>query len=456
MTSWKFPNVIFARPFSLNSSMVAKGDRPFDILVYGATGYTGKKVVEYLVEKYPSLPVAISGRTEIKLRKVAEELNLPDSSVLIASLDDDGSGTNSTLVDALRQAKIVLACAGPYRHCGMPLVKAALQAETDYLDLCGEPQFFDDTLFECEIEAREKNILVVSACAFDCVPAELSATLVAKEVCKRFSVCTGIEICHTFEQVGKANVTTFLAAVDGFHAGYNGELKSSRKRVTEKFNVKKAPKTSDGPKLLQPGNLPSFHEDSETYALKFPGADAAAIRASWRYNRIRKPELYDEVPQPKLSVCFGCPSTMDSVKVLSYGAIFSGLARFKFGCNVLKSYPEIFSNGVFTNGGPSKKELEEGSFCTFSKGYGRSENEFVKVTCRGPEPGYVATPRILVSLALTILEHREKLAFSGGVMLPGALFSECDEVYDIMKENSVVFEVQQGPELESNTISTNV
>ena len=74
--------------------MVAKGDRPFDILVYGATGYTGKKVVEYLVEKYPSLPVAISGRTENKLRKVAEELNLADSSVLIASLDNDGSGTS--------------------------------------------------------------------------------------------------------------------------------------------------------------------------------------------------------------------------------------------------------------------------------------------------------------------------------------------------------------------------
>jgi short subunit dehydrogenase-like uncharacterized protein len=427
-------------------------NRPFDLLVYGATGYTGKKVAQYVLKKYPSLKVAIGGRNEAKLKAVADELQLSHVSVLVASLDqddDESSGTNQPLIAICQQAKIVLACAGPYNRCGMPLVKAAIQAQTDYLDLCGEPQFFDETLVECEDAAREKGVLVVSACAFDCIPAELSACLVAREVRKRFDtdVCTGIEICHTMGGVTKANATTFHAAVDGFYAGYQGDLKKSRDKVTKKFDVlQTAPpkRPSDWPKLPeQPGNLPSYHPQSNTHVIKFPGADAAAIRASWRYQRLRNPDLYKDAPQPRLSVVCGVESKLDCMKLLSFGAIFAGLAKFKLGCDLLHGNPELFSNGVFTDGGPSDEELQEGYFCTYSAGYGRSETEIVRARCKGPEPGYVATPMMLVSLALTVLNHREKLAYHSGVVLPGALFGECQETYDILKENSIVFQVQQ-------------
>ena len=441
--------------------LVPGENRPFDLLVYGATGYTGKKVAQYVIEKYPTLRTAIAGRNQEKLNIIAEELNLPKTAVLVATLEDDGSGTNPTLIEVLKTAKIVLACAGPYNRCGMPLVKAAIEATTDYLDLCGEPQFFDETLHEFEDVAREKNVLIVSACAFDCVPAELSATLVAREVRKRFDspICSGIEVCHTFGGIAKANSTTFHAAVDGFYAGYTGELKASRRKVVNKFGLQQAvpPRPSDWPKLPeQPGNLPSFHEPSNTYALKFPGADAAAIRASWRYLRLRDPDSYKESPQPKLAVSFGCQSSVDSMKIITFGAVFSGLARFKFGCDLLHGNPELFSNGVFTDGGPTEEELKEGYFCTYSAGYGSTEDEVVRATCKGPEPGYVATPRMLVALAMTLLNHRNKLPFTGGVMLPGALFGECQEAYDMLKENSIVFEVEEDPTGNENKTATNV
>jgi short subunit dehydrogenase-like uncharacterized protein len=257
-----------------------KSDRPFDFLVYGATGYTGKKVAQYAIKKYPTLSIAIAGRSKSKLLSIAQELGLAESSVLVASLDaDEASGTNTELVGIVEKARIVLACAGPYLRCGMPLVKASVLAGTDYLDLCGEPQFFDNTLVECEEEARKNDVLIVSACAFDCVPAELSATLVANEVKKRFntSVVSGIEVCHTFGGVAKANATTFHAAVDGFHAASKGDLKVSRNKVVETFGVHKGPKRPDEwPKLpQQPGNIPSYHEASDSYAIKFPGADAS-------------------------------------------------------------------------------------------------------------------------------------------------------------------------------------
>uniref|UniRef100_A0A7S4J3K3 Saccharopine dehydrogenase NADP binding domain-containing protein n=1 Tax=Odontella aurita TaxID=265563 RepID=A0A7S4J3K3_9STRA len=430
--------------------------REFDFLVYGATGYTGKKVAAYAISAFPSLSIGISGRNEPKLRAAAEELGLPSSAAVVASLDDDGSGTNAALIEAVGRARVILACAGPYRQCGMPLVKAAIKARTDYLDLCGEPQFFDDALAECEEEARAGGVLIVSACAFDCVPAELSAALVAREVRRRYAadggedggsggVVSGIEVCHIFGGVAKANATTFHAAVDGFNAASNGELKKSRDAVKKKFNIARSPKRPDDwPKLPPtPGNLPAFHEPSEAYALKFPGADAAAILASWRYQRIRDPERYSHIPQPRLSVCFGCPDKFVAAKVLGVGAVFSGLARYKWGCGLLHGHPEFFSNGVFTEGGPTEQELKEGYFCTHSAGYGKTDKQIVRATCKGPEPGYVATPRMLVALGLTVLNHRDKLAFAGGVTLPGALFGECDEAYDVLKKCGVAFEVQQ-------------
>eukprot|EP00980_Cylindrotheca_fusiformis_P013362 scaffold3410_cov141-Cylindrotheca_fusiformis.AAC.5 len=163
--------------------------------------------------------------------------------------------------------------------------------------------------------------------------------------------------------------------------------------------------------------------------------------ASWRYLRMRQPEKYAEIPNPKLSVCFGCPDQMTGLKVISFGAVFSVLARFQFGCNMLHGNPGLFSNGFFSDVGPTEEELKDASFCTYSAGYGRTENEIVTATCSGPEPGYVATPRMLVALALTVLNHRERLPFSGGVMLPGALFGLCEEAYAMLKENSITFQI---------------
>lgn len=261
--------------------------RPFDFLVYGATGYTGKKVAHYVAQQYPHLSLAIAGRSKNKLVALAQELGLTESSVLVASLPDEKNNDNEDnnqaakdqLVQVLSKTKIVLACAGPYRHCGVPLVEAAVAAKTDYLDLCGEPQFFDDTLLGYDEAARKQNVLIVSACAFDCVPAELSAALVSKALVEKYpgTQVAGIEICHKFIGLNKANATTFHAAVDGFHAASKGELKKSRQKVTEAFGIAKAPKRpEDWPMLPEtPGNLPTYHQDSDSYILKFPGADAA-------------------------------------------------------------------------------------------------------------------------------------------------------------------------------------
>ena len=412
--------------------------RPFDILVYGATGFTGKKVAAYLCEQHADRKVAIAGRSADKLQAVAEELGLTSDSVMVAPVDD-----MEALKKAVGSTRVVLACAGPYRHVGREIVAAAIATQTDYLDLCGEPQYFDDTLVEFEEQAREAKTLIVSACAFDCVPAELSMKFVAKEFRKRYpeSPVTGVEIVHTFHGISHVNATTFHAAVDGFHAVSTGELSASRKKVKEAFPVPKAPpRPSEWPNKPQaPGTLPVYHEPTKSYIMKFMGADAAAILNSERYLRIRDPERNKE-PQPRLSVCFGLEQSWSAYKFIAFGSVFSTLARFQWGCDVLHKQPELFTGGVFRDGGPSDDDLKEGGFVTHSVAYGL-DDKALRATCSGPEPGYVATPKMLVALAVTVLDNRSKLAFDGGVMLPGALFGECQEAFEQLDKEGITFQV---------------
>ena len=155
------------------------------------------------------------------------------------------------------------------------------------------------------------------------------------------------------------------------------------------------------------------------------------------------------IPEPRLSVLMGMDAK-DSVSAMklmgSYGATFSFLARYKWGCNMLHSYPEGFSGGVFTTGGPTQEELEKGRFTTYVTAFGpNSGDDSVRVKVSGPEPGYIATPILIVSLALTILDagkgDRHDLSFDGGVTLPGALFRDSEKVYEKMRSEGVSFDV---------------
>jgi short subunit dehydrogenase-like uncharacterized protein len=472
--------------------------RPFDILIYGATGFAGKHVVKHFINNHPTIKLAIGGRNQTKLTQLVTDLNasspttsssdsplINTNQILIASSDD-----KQQLVQILSQAKIVLACAGPYRHVGKNIVEAAIQAQTDYLDLCGEPQFFDDMLTSFDKQARESKTLVISACAFDCVPAELCYQLSTKELKKKYATAdpnadvavTNVEVVHTFQNGKCANATTFHAAVDGFHALYTGELKESREKVKSHFpqlsalNKQRTTRPEDWKQIIDmPGmTSPLYHEQTNTHILKFMGADASCILASDRYLRLRLDEnnnspaanADDETkeqqqqvsvlpPMPFLSVCFGIQEKSNAYKFLGFGAVFSTLAKWSWGCKLLHSNPELFTNGFFKEGGPSEDEMKEATFSTYGTAYGLTKEQCVKVRFSGGEPGYIATSAMLSALALTVLNHRESMKFEGGVMLPGAAFNECDEVYDILRQEGLKIDIIETNNNEDSVASAN-
>ena len=432
-------------------------NRPFDILIYGATGLAGKHVAKHFLKNHPEIKIAIAGRNQAKLTKLVTDLNEPlgtatitSDQILVASSDDAPE-----LVQILSQAKVCIACAGPFRLMGKNIVEAAIQAQTDYLDLCGEPQFFDDMLTAYDAQARDRNTLVISACAFDCVPAEMSYQFAAKELVKKYKSSsipvTNVEVVHTFSGIKCANSTTFHAAVDGFHASYTGELKASRQKVKDTFpelkNMKKKNKPSEWKKMISsPGmTSPLYHEFTKSYILKFMGADAACILASDRYLRLRLSD--EEVPtMPFFSVSFGLSQKSHAYTFLGFGAVFATLAKWSWGCKILHSNPELFTKGFFKDGGPTEEEMKDAKFSTSATAYGLTKDQCVKVKFSGGEPGYVATSAIMSALALTVLHHRDSMKFEGGVMLPGAAFSNCEKVYNILRQEGMQIDVVENYE----------
>ncbi|MER6173826.1 saccharopine dehydrogenase NADP-binding domain-containing protein [Streptosporangium sp. NPDC001681] len=146
-------------------------DRPYDIVLFGATGFTGALTAEYLARNAaPALRWALAGRNRAKLEAVRDRIGLPELPLLHADVTDPAS-----LVEIARQARVVATTVGPYVSYGEPLVAACADAGTHYADITGEPEFVDRMFIRHHERARRTGAKLVHACGFDSVPHDLGA-----------------------------------------------------------------------------------------------------------------------------------------------------------------------------------------------------------------------------------------------------------------------------------------
>src|SRR5690242_12158045 len=141
----------------------------FDVVVYGATGFTGRLVAEYLMKAYGAegdVRWAIAGRDAQKLKQIAIDLGTPMHFPIIeANASDAGS------LDALaHRARVVITTVGPYQLYGEGLIAACTRAGTDYVDLCGEPGWMAAMIDKYEKPAQQSGARVTFSCGFDSIP----------------------------------------------------------------------------------------------------------------------------------------------------------------------------------------------------------------------------------------------------------------------------------------------
>ncbi len=172
--------------------MIRAAARPFDLIVWGATGFTGRLVAEAVAASAPpDFAWAVAGRDAARLEAVRAAV-APTAAVVVADVEDPAS-----LAALAGSARVVLTTVGPYARYGNPLVAACVAAGTHVADLTAEPTWMRTTIDRFEAPARAAGVWVVHACGFDSVPSDLGVWWLQQRAMERFGrPCTRID--HVF------------------------------------------------------------------------------------------------------------------------------------------------------------------------------------------------------------------------------------------------------------------
>jgi short subunit dehydrogenase-like uncharacterized protein len=180
---------------------------PYDVVLFGATGFTGKLTAAYLAAHAPKgLRWAVAGRNKAKLEAVREDLGI-DLDLLHADVDDPAS-----LAEVASSARVVISTVGPYIRYGEPLVAACAEAGTDYVDLTGEPEFVDRMYVTQHARAVESGARIIHACGFDSIPYDLGVQFTVEQLPEQVP----IRVEGLVRAGGRPSGGTFHTAITAF------------------------------------------------------------------------------------------------------------------------------------------------------------------------------------------------------------------------------------------------
>lgn len=182
---------------------MTRSDREFDLILWGATGFTGQLVAEYLWthHRLDSLRWAIGARNESKLSAMRERLGAPDLPIVTGDADDDAS-----MASLAARAGVVCSTVGPYARHGSPLVAACVTAGTQYCDLSAELPWIRRMIDAHHLQAEASGARIVHACGFDSIPSDLGVFFLQREMRARY----GAPSSHV-----KCGVAAFRGGVSG-------------------------------------------------------------------------------------------------------------------------------------------------------------------------------------------------------------------------------------------------
>jgi len=361
----------------------------YDFVIYGATGFTGKLVVEYAIKQYNNnneVSWAIAGRNNEKLEHVQEKYNLPSNigKIVVDSNDQD------SIDEMVSQTKCVLTTVGPYQLYGEKIIKTCISTGTDYVDLCGEPGFMHKIISECSAEAKETGARVVFSCGFDSIPFDLGVLFVQEEVMSKLNKYA-------------PSVRGRVRAMNGeFSGGTAASMKATMAALQsdpELINILLNPHAlCDGIQGVQQDDdsKPTYDEELNTWVAPF---FMAPINTK---NIHRSNKLMNHI--------YGENFKYNEMWIQGPGEEGKAAAEFISTMNPLGDAPE-------PGDGPSRESRENGNydvlFCADVDG------ETIKASVSGDmDPGYGSTSKMIAESAVCLVKDCEDLA--GGIYTPAA------------------------------------
>jgi short subunit dehydrogenase-like uncharacterized protein len=361
--------------------------KEYDFVVYGATGFTGKLVVEYLVHKYSNnsqIKWALAGRNLEKLESVAASKNVPEGTGLL----EVDSNNIASIEEMISKTKCVLTTVGPYQLYGNDIVSACAKSGIDYVDLCGEPGWMHEKINELTETARETGSRIVFSCGFDSIPFDLGVLFLQNEVTRRY----GKPSLNVRGRVRKMN-----GEFSGGTAASLGATMAALKEKPELFAVLANPFSLSngfaGPD--QPAdNKPIFDDKLDTWVAPF---FMAPINTK---NVHRSNALMNHM--------YGKDFCYNEMWVMGPGDDGKAAADFISSSNPLSNAPK-------PGEGPSSESRENGNydilFC------GDINDESVHVSVVGDmDPGYGSTSKMIAESAICLVKECEDL--NGGIYTP--------------------------------------
>lgn len=352
-------------------SRLDRTDRPYDIVLFGATGFVGRLTAEYLAAHAPEgLRWAVAGRSTEKLERLRDALpGAAGIGVLRADVSEP-----ATLRSLAEQSRVVATTVGPYVHYGEELVAACADLGTDYLDLTGEPEFVDLMYVRYDTRARETGARLVHACGFDSVPHDLGAYYTVRRLPR------GVPL--TVDGYVRAD-----AAFSGgtFASALNQMSRHRQLRAAARDRRRHEPRLVDR-RVAAPAGGPRYAPEVDAWALPLPTIDAQIVRRSAKALDVYGPDFryrhYAAVRH--LPVALG---GVAAVGALAAAAQVGPVRR-------------LLSGRLKPGDGPSAQKRARSWFTVRFVGEGGGQRVYTEVT--GGDPGYDETAKMLAEGALCL------------------------------------------------------
>lgn len=370
-------------------------DSACDLIVFGASGFTGRLVAEYLATRYgKKIKWGMAGRDLEKLATVRAEIGAPDDTLLIKADSND----EASLQALVRSTRAVISTVGPFQLFGSKLVAACARDGTDYLDLSGETVWMRSMIDAHEDEARSSGARIVFSCGFDSVPFELGVFFLQGTARKAWG--------------GPAeHVKGRVRVMKGTFSG--GTAASSRATMAAAMSDPKVLDQLKDPFLLTPG----FAGPKQPHGMKIEfDEDLGAWVAPFIMSPINTRNVHRS--NALMGHTYGTGFVYDEMIVAGPGNQGEITAA-----KIAEDNRSFGGEGSPKPGeGPSKAEREAGCYDVLFIGSSKDRGK-ISVAVRGDrDPGYGSTSKMITECAICLLQDASDVA--AGIWTPGAAMGD--------------------------------
>lgn len=392
-------------------------DRELEVVVWGATGFTGRLVAEHLLRHYGTddLRWALGGRSQTKLEAVREEIGREtgiDAGALplvLGDSDDEGS-----MRELARRTRVVCSTVGPYAKYGSKLIAAVAHAGTHYCDLTGEVPWMRRMIDRHQDDADASGARIVFTCGFDCIPSDLGTFFLQREMRERH----GVPASHVKYRVkgfsGGASGGTIASMLNMMEEAESDPEVSRIMEAPYAINPKDQRTGPDAPERTAPALDPDFGEWTAPFVMA--GVNTKVVRRS---NALLGTPYGPSFRYDEATLTGPGPVGFAKALATSVGTA-AGMGAMSIG-----PLRRLIAGRLPQPGeGPSKSAREAGYFDILF--WGRHPDDPGK-NLRGRvtgdrDPGYGSTSKMLGESAVCLA--RDALSSPGGLSTPAAAMGE--------------------------------